>query len=168
LCLAAAAECAPISTDGLENIVGAITTISTARTTSPTGSGESSGAIAALGGKTQPRASELIGASRAEETVANIVFPLVAAYAENNGDRTLYETAKAYYSRLPAAPSNSVTRLASSQLFEESATARRFIKTTRQQQGLMQIFHDFCVNDKSACRTCQFPDLVHRWAAPQA
>jgi hypothetical protein len=117
-----------------------------------------------LGSKTQSRASELIGASRAQEIVVNIVLPFVAAYAENNGDRTLYETAKAHYARLPAVPSNSIIRLASSQLFEESATARRFIKTTRQQQGLMQIFHDFCVNDKSACRQCQFPDLVRKWA----
>ena len=29
----------------------------------------------------------------------------------------------------------------------------------------MQIFHDFCVNDKSGCHHCQFPDLVRRWAS---
>lgn len=121
-----------------------------------------------LGSKTQARASELIGVSRAQEIVANIVLPFVAAYAEHTGDRKLCETAKARYARLPAAPSNSVVRLASGQLFEQSSAARRFIKTTRQQQGLMQIFHDFCVNDKSACRQCQFPDLVRRWAAASA
>jgi len=118
-----------------------------------------------LGSKTQSRSSELIGASRAREIVANVVLPFVAAYAENNGDRKLYETVKEQYARLPAAPSNSVVRLATGQLFEQSSAMRRFIKTTRQQQGLMQIFHDFCVNDKSACRQCQFPDLVRRWAA---
>lgn len=118
-----------------------------------------------LGSKTQTRASELIGVSRAQEIVANIVLPFVAAYAETNGDRKLCETAKAQYARLPAAPSNSIVRLASGQLFEQSSAARRYIKTTRQQQGLMQIFHDFCVNDKSACRQCQFPNLVRQWAA---
>jgi hypothetical protein len=117
-----------------------------------------------LGGKTQSRASELIGASRAREIMTNIVLPFVAAYAEHNGDAKLYEAVKACYSRLPAAPSNSVVRLAASQLFENSPLTRRSIKTARQQQGLMQIFHDFCVNDKSGCRHCQFPDLVRHWA----
>jgi hypothetical protein len=118
-----------------------------------------------LGGKTQPRASELIGVSRAREIVANIALPFVAAHAEHNGDAKLYEAAKAGYSQLPAAPSNSILRLAASQLFENSPVTRRSIRTTRQQQGLMQIFHDFCVNDKSGCRHCQFPDLVRHWAS---
>ena len=117
-----------------------------------------------LGSRTQSRASELIGATRAQEIVANIVLPFVAACAENNNDRKLYETAKVRYSRLPAAPSNSVIRLACGQLFEQPSTARRFVKTARQQQGLMQVFHDFCVNDKSACHHCQFPELVRQWA----
>jgi len=29
----------------------------------------------------------------------------------------------------------------------------------------MQIFHDFCLNDKSGCRHCHFPELVRHWAA---
>ena len=58
-----------------------------------------------------------IGASRTQEIVTNIVLPFVAAYAENTGDRKLYETAKARYARLPAAPSNSIVRLAGGQLF---------------------------------------------------
>ncbi|MGD1018569.1 MAG: DUF2851 family protein [Verrucomicrobiia bacterium] len=118
-----------------------------------------------LGGKTQSRASELIGLDRAREIVANIALPFVAAYAESNGDAKLYEAAKTGYSRLPAAPSNSILRLAASQLFDNAPLARRATKTTRQQQGLMQVFHDFCVNDKSGCRHCQFPDLVSRWAS---
>ena len=119
-----------------------------------------------LGSKTQARAGELIGESRAREIVTNIVLPFVAAYAENEGDRRLYETAKAQYARLPAVPSNSIILLATTQLFEQPSSARRYLKTTRQQQGLMQIFQDFCLNDKSACRQCQFPDLVRHWSAP--
>jgi len=120
-----------------------------------------------LGSKTQSRASELIGESRAWEIVANIVLPFVAAYAESDGDPKLLETVKALYAGLPAAPSNSIIRLASGQLFDQSSSARRYLKTARQQQGLMQIFQDFCLNDKSACRHCQFPELVRHWAAPK-
>jgi hypothetical protein len=117
-----------------------------------------------LGGTTQTQASELIGLARAREIVVNIVLPFVAAYAESSGNNRLYQTAKEAYSQLPAASSNSIVRLAASQLFNKSPLPRRFIKTNRQQQGLMQIFHDFCVNDKSGCHHCQFPDLVRRWS----
>jgi hypothetical protein len=119
-----------------------------------------------LGGKTQSSGSELIGASRAREIVANIVLPFVAAYAQDADNEKLAESARAEFARFPATPSNSIIRLASGQLFDEPLAARRFAKTSRQQQGLMQIFQDFCLNDKSACRQCQFPELVKRWAKP--
>ncbi len=118
-----------------------------------------------LGSKTQSEASELIGVSRAQEIVTNIVLPFAAAYAQSIGNPKLYEAARTAYWRLPAAPSNSILRLAAGQLFENPPLARRSIKTTRQQQGLMQIFHDFCLNDKSGCRHCHFPELVRHWAA---
>jgi hypothetical protein len=112
-----------------------------------------------LGGKTQRKPVELIGASRADEIVANVVLPFVAAL----DDDRLRHKAKARYDALRAAPSNSVLRLAGQQLFDTPAVASRQLKTARQQQGLIQIFQDFCLNDKSACRHCQFPELVKRW-----
>ncbi|HUJ11472.1 MAG TPA: DUF2851 family protein [Verrucomicrobiae bacterium] len=119
-----------------------------------------------LGGKTQPREGELVGASRSREIVANIVLPFVAAYAEETGHAALAESARAEFARFPAAPSNNILRLASGQLFDEPLAARRIAKTARQQQGLIQVFQDFCLNDKSACHQCQFPELVKRWAKP--
>jgi hypothetical protein len=111
-----------------------------------------------LGGKTQRQPVELIGASRAEEIIANIVLPFVAAL----GDDRLHEKAKARYDALRTTSTNSLVRLAGQQLFD-SAVAGKLAKTTRQQQGLMQVFQDFCLNDKSACRHCQFPELARRW-----
>ncbi len=114
-----------------------------------------------LGGKTQRKPVELIGEARAKEIVANVVLPFLAA----TDDDRLRAKAKARYDALRAAPSHSVLRLAGQQLFETPAIARRLLKTARQQQGLMQIFQDFCLNDKSACKQCQFPELVQRWTA---
>lgn len=107
-----------------------------------------------LAGKPQSRDTELIGASRAQEIVANVVLPFLAA----TGD----ESASTRYAALGAAAGNSVARLAGRQLF---GNARNVAKTTRQQQGLLQIFQDFCLNDKSGCTQCQFPELARRWAA---
>jgi hypothetical protein len=112
-----------------------------------------------LGGKPQRQPLELIGKSRAQEIVANVVLPFVAAL----DDDRLRAKAKARYDALRPAPGNSLLRLAAQQLFETSAAAARSLKTARQQQGLMQIFQDFCIHDKSGCRQCQFPELVRRW-----
>ena len=35
-----------------------------------------------------------------------------------------------------------------------------FLTTARAEQGLIQVFQDFCLNDKSACEHCGFPDLL--------
>lgn len=118
-----------------------------------------------LAGKTQSRSTELIGDARAQEIVANIVLPFVAAYAHGAGDERLHAKATGQYAALRAAAGNSVARLAGQQLFGQTSAARGFVKTTRQQQGLLQIFQDFCLNDKSACHQCQFPELARRWAA---
>jgi hypothetical protein len=118
-----------------------------------------------LGSKTQSQASELIGLSRAQEIVTNILLPFAAAQAQNIGNPKLHEAVKTAYSELPAPPSNSILRLAAGQLFQNPPLARRSIKTARQQQGVIQIFRDFCINDKSGCHNCLFPELVRRWVA---
>jgi len=112
-----------------------------------------------LGGKTQSKSVELIGETRAGEIVANIVLPFVAA----QNDPQLAAKAKARYDALCPASDNAIVRLAGQQLFDKVAVAKRYIKSSRQQQGLIQIFQDFCLNDKSACRQCQFPELVKQW-----
>ena len=118
-----------------------------------------------LGGRRQARAGELIGEARAREMVANIVLPFAAAYAEGTGDDALAEKVRARYAALRALPSNSVLRLAGGQLFQSGPMARRLIRTAREQQGLMQIFQDFCLNDKSACAQCQFAEMLEQWPA---
>ncbi len=116
-----------------------------------------------LGGKTQARVLELIGESRAEEIEANVLLPFAAAMAERGGDDGLRTTVHVRYTALAPAPANSVLRLAGQQLFDTPSRSLKFIDTSRRQQGLLQLFHDFCLNDKSACQQCQFPELVKRW-----
>lgn len=117
-----------------------------------------------LAGKTQPKSTQLIGTSRAQEIVTNIALPFVAALAQDRGDEKLLQAARKQFAALRAAPSNSIVRLASRQLFDSASAARRLIRSARQQHGLMQIFQDFCLNDKSACAECRFPELLRRWA----
>jgi len=121
-----------------------------------------------LGGRTQRAGVELIGAARAEEIVSNVVLPFVAASADERGDVKLQQRVFAQYARTPAQPSNATLRLAAQQLFGQVNAARAYLKTARRQQGLIQIFQDFCLHDKSVCRQCQFPEIVSRWTLPAA
>jgi hypothetical protein len=118
-----------------------------------------------LGGRDQSTPTDLIGHARTHEIVANVVLPFIAAQAELAEDSTLRAKARAAYATLDPAMSNSVLRLAGEQLFGSAAVAQRLAKTNRQQQGLIQVFQDFCINDKSNCRACQFPDMIRRWMA---
>ena len=118
-----------------------------------------------LGGRAQVKPVELIGAARAQEIVTNIVLPFVAAYARAGSDHNLEAKARSRYVALRAMEVNSLLRLASGQFFAAPGVARKFLKTERRQHGLMQVFQDFCLNDKSICQRCHFPKLVDRWAA---
>jgi hypothetical protein len=117
----------------------------------------------ALGGKTQAKAMELIGALRAQQIVSNVVLPFAAAHAEVNADARLLETVRRHYASLPAGETNSLLRLAGQQFFATEAESRRHLNTERRQQGILQVLLDFCVNDKSLCRDCRFPEMVGGW-----
>lgn len=116
-----------------------------------------------LGGKTQAKPMELIGELRAQQILSNVLLPFAAALAEIHDDPHLLKQARERYAALPKGEMNSLLRLAAQQFFATDAEARRHLDTERRQQGMMQILLDFCVNDKSLCRHCQFPKLVEHW-----
>ncbi len=120
-----------------------------------------------LGGRGQRHATDLLGVERTHEILTNVVYPFVLAQAQLQGDDDLAARAREGYTALGPHASNSLIRLAAKQLFDSGTEAQRFLRNNRQQQGLLQIFHDFCLNDKSACALCQFPEMIERWAAAQ-
>jgi hypothetical protein len=119
-----------------------------------------------LGGKRQIKRVELIGPPRARDIVANVVLPFVAARAEWSGDPDARVGVKAadLFAKLPKLSGNTAVQEASHRLFGTLGGLPRGIQSARQQQGLLQIFKDFCLNDKSNCRDCAFPELAQRWA----
>jgi hypothetical protein len=79
------------------------------------------------------------------------------------GDERLGQIVRDRYAALPAGEMNNLLRLAGQQFFPTDADARRFLDTQRRQQGMLQVLLDFCVNDKSTCRRCRFPELAALW-----
>jgi hypothetical protein len=119
-----------------------------------------------LGGRAQARETDLIGAARVQEIIANVILPFTAALAEIQSDLKLRQLAHNRYAELAAAPGNSLVRLAGQQLFGVAAPILKQLRTARRQQGLIQVFNDFCVNDKSTCALCAFPELAREWTNP--
>ena len=101
-----------------------------------------------------PKAMALIGDSRVAEILANVGFPfLLAQGREIWGD----------FAKLTARLTNRRLETAVTRLFGANARGRAFVKTVAQQQGLLQIYEDFCLQDNSDCQNCPFPEQMRKW-----
>jgi hypothetical protein len=101
-----------------------------------------------------PNEMALIGESRSAEILANAIFPFWAAH-----DVDLW----AEYARLPSRLSNRRLETAATRLFGDEQRAKDFLKTVAHQQGLLQIYEDFCLQDNSDCAQCPFPEQMAKW-----
>jgi len=96
----------------------------------------------------------LIGETRVQEMMANVVYPLLmpeqpALWSE--------------YLELPALLDNQKVRRAVLRLFGDSPLAAAFQKKLHHHQGLLQVYEDFCLEDHSACDDCPFPERLAQW-----
>jgi hypothetical protein len=102
-----------------------------------------------------PKAMALIGESRVADILANVLFPF---WLSENAD-ILHE-----YAQLPARLSNRRLETAATRLFGNDPRHAQFLKTVAHQQGLLQIYEDFCMQDNSDCAQCPFPEQMVKWA----
>jgi hypothetical protein len=102
-----------------------------------------------------PKKMALIGESRVADILANVLFPFwlaedIDAWAE--------------YAKLPARLSNRRLETAATRLFGNDPRRKQFLKTVAHQQGLLQIYEDFCMQDNSDCAQCPFPEQMRKWS----
>ena len=96
----------------------------------------------------------LIGESRVAEILANVLFPFWLA-----DDLEIWPA----YAQLPARLSNRRLETAATRLFGNDSRRSRFLRTVANQQGLLQIYEDFCMRDNSDCAQCPFPEQMAKW-----
>jgi len=96
----------------------------------------------------------LVGGTRAQEILANVAYPLLVPEAPK-----LWEE----YKELPTVLDNQKVRRAALRLFGEGERGDLFQKRLFQQQGLLQIYEDYCLEDDSACEDCPFPEKLKEW-----
>ena len=97
----------------------------------------------------------LIGETRVQEMLANVAYPLLVP------ERTRLW---AEYLELPALLDNQKVRRAVQRLFGDDPRGKDFTKKLHHQQGLLQIYEDFCLEDDSACANCPFPERLKEWS----
>ncbi len=104
----------------------------------------------------KPSASRmaLVGESRVTEMLLNVFFPLAIA-----ADPQRWIGCK----NVPAVLGNRRVETAAQRLFGDSPLRRAMLKTAAQQQGLLQIYEDFCMRDASDCERCRFPSQLAKW-----
>lgn len=101
-----------------------------------------------LGTARRPAPVALIGDARRAAWCANVLLPLLAA------------TGMDVTSLLPTLPpeeTNSVMRQTAHRLFGRDHNPSLYSKSGLLQQGLMQLFHDFCLAERAGCATCPLP-----------
>jgi hypothetical protein len=100
------------------------------------------------------REMALVGQSRIADILANVLLPLFLA--EGSDVWPAYE-------KLAARLSNRRLETGATRLFGGDPRRPIFTKTIAHQQGLLQIYEDFCLQDNSDCAQCPFPEQMRKW-----
>jgi hypothetical protein len=101
-----------------------------------------------------PRAMALVGASRLTEIEANVILPFQQLQGRNVWPE---------YAQRPARLTNRRLETGAARLFGDDPRRRDFLRTVAGQQGLLQIYEDFCLQDDSDCAQCPFPEQMQKW-----
>lgn len=108
-----------------------------------------------LASETTPKPFRLLGKDRLRDLLGNVVFPVaIRVSADRWGD----------YTRLGGVDTNQKLRRAALRLFGNDRERQKlFTRYYHQQQGLLQIYDDFCLEDASDCHHCRFPEQLRQW-----
>ncbi len=106
------------------------------------------------GGKKFPKPQKLLGQERVSAVFINVIIPLLLVYARKHHDLSLEKTLHLIYRNYSPLQETSVTKFMSNRIWGESGTPKKTIRSVRRQQGLYQLFKDFCENDNLSCNKC--------------
>jgi len=104
----------------------------------------------------------LIGEARVTDILANVLFPFWLAH-DLDPAGALGKNVWSEYASLLAQSSNRRLETGATRLFGNDPRRKQFMKTVAHQQGLLQIYEDFCMQDNSDCTQCPFPEQLKKW-----
>jgi len=101
-------------------------------------------------GKTLSKASAPIGPSRVRSIIGNVFVPAGLAMARQRRDRRLEEDVLEFFAKLPKESDDQILKVMIPRLFGDTRPPKL---TFRTQQGLLQMYADWCEPNPS-CRNC--------------
>jgi hypothetical protein len=116
----------------------------------------------AIDGPELSRVVDLLGLGRATTIVVDVLLPAAAALAQLSCEPISLEAVRALYLCHPRLPANEITREMTQQFFGADHARAAIVNSACRQQGLMQLYRDFCLNEQETCQECAFPRLVAR------
>ncbi len=104
--------------------------------------------------KPRPRPVALIGGARAAAIISNVVIPFLAITRPRASEME-------FLAMLAPEEDNSIIRQTANALLGPDHNPSLY-RTGLRQQGLIQVFHDFCLNDRSGCAACPLPEMLKK------
>jgi hypothetical protein len=108
------------------------------------------------------RAVDLLGPGRATTIVVDVLWPAAAALAQLGEEPISIAAVRALYLCHPRQPANEVTREMIRQFFGADRARAAIVNSACRQQGLMQLYRDFCLSELETCQECALPRLLAR------
>lgn len=97
----------------------------------------------------------LIGKERADAIILNVVIPLVWLYSQSERNTALQESVLGFYRAYPKLMDNYYTRFMKQRIFKSDPKLYSgAVNTASTQQGLIEIFTDFCKKGYEGCEHC--------------
>lgn len=113
------------------------------------------------------KAQRLIGGQRALTLVIDAILPLLLLEAGQQGDARSQDALLACFRLAPRLPDNAIIRDMERRLLGENPALLALVTRACHQQGLLQVFEDYCSHDDGDCQGCHFP-LSHASGAQPA
>jgi hypothetical protein len=107
-----------------------------------------------VGGKRLKKPQKLLGKERTSHIFANVIIPILLVYARKHNDLNLEKILHLVYRNYTPLPVTSVIRFMENRILGQSKGSKKIINSVRRQQGLYQLFKDFCENDTMSCNKC--------------
>ena len=104
-----------------------------------------------LGSRSVPKPVRLLGEARVNEILANVIQPMLVVTHRSDWES---------FKRIRAELGNRRLTIVCTRLFGDTERGAEHLRFLYQQQGLLQIFEDFCLADTTNCVDCRFPEMV--------
>ena len=111
-------------------------------------------------GKLLAHPVRLVGTDRAHTIIVDGLLPALLYQARRDGDRAFEQLLHQLFATYPKLPSTAITRFMALRLFGRPDSEVKLLRSARRQQGLYQVYTDFCDSETATCDRCPLVRLL--------